>query len=63
MEQKLRFGLDLGQLAVKNWVSLKFYVGLEIFSVVSCSNRDTSPRDLSIMTLVDKKDFLKNINL
>ena len=99
MQQELRFGLDLGRLAVlkirvwadyeqllsflvrtlpwfflfqvqknvkifKNIVAsalksciafLKkiiiflfwFFIGLETFSIVSCSSRDTSPRDLS----------------
>ena len=29
----------------------QFFIGLETFSIVSCSNRDTSPQNLSIMTL------------
>ena len=28
------------------------FIGYETFSILSCSNRDTSPQDLSIMTLL-----------
>jgi hypothetical protein len=29
-----------------------FFIDLETFLIVSCSNRDTSPRDLAIMTFL-----------
>ena len=33
-------------------LKIKLFIGLEIFSIVSCSTRDTSPWDFSIMTLL-----------
>ena len=66
MEQELRFGPDLGRLAVlrkRVWADyeqllrvvfscvLKSFIGEENFSIVSYSNRDPSLRDLSIITL------------
>ena len=32
---------------------MNFELGAETFSIVSCSTRDTSPRDLCVMTLID----------
>ena len=32
-----------------------FFIGLETFSIVSCSNRDNSPRDLALMTIVHNR--------
>ena len=54
MEQNLIFGLVSGRLAVLKPSKLK-YATLRVFfhgqNIVVCSNRDTSPRDLFIMTL------------
>ena len=33
-------------------LKIKLFIGLEIFSIVSCSTRDTSPWDFSIITMV-----------
>ena len=88
MEQELRFGLDLGQMANFAFIASKsfdlwnhhMYIStemiqfvahfdvsniyqikkktlkiLETFSIVSCSIRNTSPRDLLIMTLIEMR--------
>ena len=52
MEQELRFGLDLGRFGNFFLKKFKKKLGQETFSIVSCSIRDPSPRDFSIMTLV-----------
>ena len=60
MEWELRFGLDLGQLAVlpkRDWADYEQLLRV-VSSIVSCSNRDTSPWDLSIMALLRAISFL-----
>ena len=61
MEQELRFGLDLGRLAVlKKKVWADYEQLLRVVSscfqgqkkIVSCFTRDTSPRDISLMLSV-----------
>ena len=79
MEQKMRFGLVLGQLAIlkkkfgpimsnfegvfscfhgqKKSFFMTFKKGTEIFLIVSCSTRDTPPRNLCIITLLSIQLF------
>ena len=40
---------------------MNFKLAAETFSIVSCSTRDTSPRDLCIMTLAPTKQNTYNV--